>query len=169
MGPRLALRDRGARCSLLAVGIVYSVSNSDDTPTATATAAPTSSETTDPDATASDTPAEEAPATETPVEPTEEPTDDATDTSTPVRVLNSTGIAGLAASAASDLEAEGWTDITAATYEGTPVDDSVVYYKTTDDQAEATEVARILGIPTVYEAPSLVGPVSAVLAGDYGQ
>ena len=161
-------------CSLLAVGVVYYVyyAKDDAPPVATAT----DPATTAPDATATETPAAETPAAETPVEPTAEPTVDPTtepaaepaDTDTAVRVLNGTGRNGVAAGAASDLEDEGWTDITAATYEGAALDDSVVYFKTSEFEAEATEVARILGITDVLEAPSLVGPVSAVLAGDFG-
>jgi hypothetical protein len=161
-------------CSLLAVGVVYYVYYADDAPP---TATPTVEATIPPDAAATEPPVEEVPAPETPVEPTDEPTADPTtepaaepaDTDTAVRVLNGTGRNGVAAGAASDLEDEGWTDITAATYEGTPLDDSVVYFKTAESEAEAIEVARILGISDVLEAPSLVGPVSAVLAGDFGR
>jgi hypothetical protein len=160
--------------SLLAVGVVYYVYYRDEAPVADGTV------TTEPDATATEVPTED-PAVETPVEPTAEPTTEPTtdpttepaaepaDVTTAVRVLNGTGRNGVAAGAAADLEDEGWTDITAATYEGTPLDDSVVYFKTEEFEAEAREVARILEIPTVLEAPSLVGPVSAVLAGDFGR
>ncbi|MEP7764524.1 LytR C-terminal domain-containing protein [Sanguibacter sp. 25GB23B1] len=161
-------------CSLLAVGVVYYVYYVDDAPPS---ATPTTGATTAPDATATEPPADEVPVPETPVEPTEEPTVDPTtepaaepaDTDTPVRVLNGTGRNGVAAGAAGDLEDEGWTDLTAATYEGAALDNSVVYFKTAEFEAEATEVARILGISNVFEAPSLVGPVSAVLIGDFGR
>ena len=163
-------------CSLLAVGAVYVVYYADDE-RPPVTAGPTTA----PDAAATEDPAAETPATdvpveppaETPVEPTVDPTTEPAvepaDVDTAVRVLNGTGRSGVAAGAAGDLEDEGWTDITAATYEGNPVDDSVVYFKSAAFEAEATEVARILGISDVLEAPSLVGPVSAVLAGDFGR
>lgn len=158
-------------CSLLAIGVVYFVYYVDDAPPA-----PVAGSAAEPDAAATEEPATENPAGETPVEPTvepsveptAEPTAEPADTGTAVRVLNGTGRNGVAAGAAEDLEGVGWSDITADTYTGEPLDDSVVYFKTPEFEDEATEIARVLGITDVVEAPTLKGPVSAVLVGDFG-
>ena len=165
----------------LAVGLVYYYAQSPTSPlTAGSTPAPSVSsapeegtgsdtgEVTDvesPDATEPET---EPTGTETPEpEVSAEPPAAVVDTSTAVRVLNASGRQGVAGGAAEVLAGEGWTDVVADNYTGTPPSASLVYFKDSDSEAEAREVARLLGITQVLEAPNLVGPVSAVLAVSY--
>lgn len=166
----------------LAVGLVYYLAQSPTSqlnagpapaPSVSASSEPT--EGTEPDAeevTGVETPDATDPAEPTP-EPTTEPTTPveppaaAVDTATAVRVLNGTGRQGVAAGAAEILAGEGWTDVVADNYTGTRPSSSLVYFKDSDSEAEAREVAQLLGITEVIEAPNLVGPVSVVLVGSF--
>lgn len=167
----------------LAVGLVYYYSQSPTSrlnadPTPSVSAEPTApTEGTEPDAgevTGVETPDATEPTEpvepEVPVEPETpvEPPAPVADTATPVRVLNATSRQGVAAGAAETLAEAGWTDVVADNFTGTRPSGSLVYYKDADSEDEAREVAQLLGITEVLEAPNLVGPVSVVLAGSFG-
>lgn len=175
-------------CAVLAVGTVYYLAQSPTSrlntppPAATAAAEPTADAgAATPDATDAVTPDAE-PADEATTEPADEATDEATaepeepveppaevaDTTTSIRVLNATGRSGVAAGAAETLTDAGWSDVVADNFTGTEPTSSLVYFKDSTSEASAREVAQLLGITQVIEAPKLVGPVSVVLVGSFG-
>ena len=166
----------------LAIGAVYyyyarspaAPVTADPTPSVSAPADPTDG--TDPDTEAvTDGESPDAAEPEAPAEPeasaepeeTVEPPAATVDTTTPVRVLNATTRSGVAAGAANTLTAAGWTDVVADNYTGTKPSNSLVYFKNAESEASAREVAQLLGITEVLEAPNLVGPVSVVLSGSF--
>lgn len=162
----------------LAMGLVAwfaSQNSSNDNPTtppATTSQAPETE--TEPEETSSEPPAEsEEPSDdETQESPETTPTDDETtsaevDQSVAIRVLNATNRAGLAASGVNQLGAAGWTAATAANYTGGQISTSAVWFKSEDERAEAEQIASDLGISEVSLQPTLVGPVSVILAGDF--
>lgn len=163
----------------LAVGLVYYFSQSPTSPLnagATPSASGEPTESTESDAeevTDGDTPDAAEPTEPTAPETSAEPETPAAspaavvDTTMAVRVLNATNRQGVAAGAAETLADAGWTDVVADNYTGTQPSSSLVYYKDADSEAEAREVAKLLGITEVVVAPNLVGPVSAVLAGSF--
>jgi hypothetical protein len=163
-------------CAVLAVGVVYALSRNADSPlnslvSPTVSVTPTDEATTDDGTPAVDPSTEPAPV-ETTVEPPTDPTTDApvdVDTSVQVRVLNATGRAGVAGAAAEKLTQAGWTNTEAADYTGDPIDESAVFYKTAENEAQAREVARILGITGVFPVEDYRAPVTVVLSGSFGQ
>lgn len=103
-------------------------------------------------------------------EETEEPTDEPTvelDRGVAIRVLNATNTSGLAASGVERLTQAGWTAATAANYTGGAIDSTVVWYQSEDYAAEAEQIAADLGVTQTELVPSLVGPVSVILSGDF--
>lgn len=165
----------------LAVGLVYYYSQSptsrlnatpSPTPAASAPAEPTDGT----EADADEVTEEETADPEVPVEPTDEVTEPeapaappvvAADKATAVRVLNATNRQGVAAGAAETLTEAGWSDVVADNFSGAAPSTSLVYFKSSESEAEAREVAQLLGITEVIEAPKLVGPVSVVLVGSF--
>lgn len=93
---------------------------------------------------------------------TEEPVQEI-DTSIAVRVVNGSGISGLAASVAGDLEDAGWTSVSAANLESTRPAANVVYYQQEQYRLAAESIAQQIGISDVVEVSELSGPVSVVL------
>lgn len=166
-------------CAALAVAAVYVLARTPGSPLDQSSATPsaTAEVTEDPAAEATDPAAEdtdaaadpeapadpETPEPETPVEP-EAPV---ADTSVAVRVLNGTGRAGAAATAADTLTSAGWTDVSADNYTGDRLNASVVWYQTEDLADEAQALAGLLGIPAeqVSLVPELRGPLSVIIAG----
>lgn len=107
-------------------------------------------------------------------EPTDEPTDEETpeqspelDQAVPIRVLNSTNVSGLAASAAQSLVADGWTGAEAANFTGTPPSVTSVWYQSEEYADEAEAIAESLGVQGATLVESLRGPVSVILRPDY--
>ncbi|WP_342022804.1 LytR C-terminal domain-containing protein [Arthrobacter citreus] len=101
-------------------------------------------------------PAEAAPS-ETP-EPSEtpapEPTPEAVaDRTQPVVVLNASGIGGLGANVSARIAGDGWSTAQVANWGGTPLQTSVIFYNGPEQLANAQELSRILGIPTLSESP----------------
>ncbi|MFN8075410.1 MAG: LytR C-terminal domain-containing protein [Kineosporiaceae bacterium] len=132
----------------------------------TSAAAPTPTET------AASTPE----ATPTPEESSPEPSpsesaSDEVDLSVKFTVLNDTDTAGLAKKAAGVLKDAGWTatPVTGNTSPKGRYDTSVVYYKTAEDQAAATQIAADLGIRDVSQSAtkSKSSPVTVILGKDY--
>lgn len=159
-----------------AVGLVAwfasqnSSNNNPTTPPATTSQAPEPTEST-PEETSAE-PSEEPSDEETDESPDETPTDDETpstelDRAVAIRVLNATSRAGLAATGVNQLTAAGWTAATAANYTGGEISASAVWFKSEDERAEAEQIASDMGISEVSLQPTLVGPVSVILAGDF--
>lgn len=138
---------------------------------ATASAEPTepsAEETPEPEETAvEETPVEEAPTPEpTPEEtPTPEPTDLARDSA--VFLLNGTGVTGLAAEAASLLEADGFSSVSASNYSRSAPSVSTVYYNNADLLPTAEQVGAVLGIGNLVELASATDSIAVVLRGDF--
>ncbi|WP_129338651.1 LytR C-terminal domain-containing protein [Cellulomonas endophytica] len=126
---------------------------------------PAAGPTTDPAATA---PAPEASAA--PPEPTPTPTPTPTpepDLATPVVVLNATGISGLAAGVADDLEDAGFSDVSADNRSRGGLTQSTVFYAAEDQAATAALVAGTLGLTAVTLSPDDArGGVAVVLLSD---
>nr|WP_051162749.1 LytR C-terminal domain-containing protein [Nocardia transvalensis] len=69
------------------------------------------------------------------------------DKSVPVRVLNNSTVAGLAAKTAGDLTAEGWTVAETGNYPGGVIPKTTVYYgNSPGEQAAARAIADELGV-----------------------
>ncbi|WP_435737010.1 LytR C-terminal domain-containing protein [Cellulosimicrobium sp. PMB13] len=148
--------------------------------------APPQAESTDPPAASTETPgdaATETPAeTEEPPAETEEPPVEETpaapdldalmaaaDPSAYVRVLNASGLQGMAAQGAEALEARGFTEVEAADYEGSPDDVAVTtvwYAENRSDTAAA--VAAALGVPAenVVQQPLRSGDVVVIVKSE---
>ncbi|WP_028479407.1 LytR C-terminal domain-containing protein [Nocardia sp. CNY236] len=91
------------------------------------------------------------------------PTTSAVLDSVPVRVLNNSLIAGLAARTASQLSARGWTIVETGNYAGANIPETTVFYGTSpDDQAAAQAIARELGAAVAPKSSSIAGPDSGV-------
>lgn len=129
-----------------------------------AASAPTSSA---PEATAgeSEAPAE-TPATEEPPAVEEPPAPDLT---VPVRVLNAANISGLAGGAAEQLEAAGFTAVTAGNGNAGGSTASTVFYANADLAVTAQQVASTLGITNVVESADVAdaGDVVVLLLSDF--
>lgn len=64
-----------------------------------------------------------------------------------VRVLNGTGVAGLAAGTAEQVAAGGWQVIETGNYSGPAVGSTTVFYDSdSDQQAQADQIAEALGV-----------------------
>jgi hypothetical protein len=90
------------------------------------------------------------------------------DLGTPVLVLNSTSVAGLASEAAADLEDAGWTAVSSGNYTGGTLAGSTVRYASADLEASARAVATELGIAAVELDDSDAGDgIEVVLELDF--
>jgi hypothetical protein len=100
-----------------------------------------------------------------PTKTTPKPTADRT---TPVKVLNSTGRAGLAAEAAGMLRTAGWDVKSTGNYQSGAVP-TTVFYGSADLIATAKEVADDLGGPVEVTESAALGAktVTVVLGADY--
>lgn len=155
--------------AVLAWGIVwwFASQSPDSEPTASPTVTQEQTDETEGEATEEPTDEETDEATD---EATDEPTDEPTvelDRGVAIRVLNATSTSGLAASGVERLTQAGWTAATAANYTGGAIDSTVVWYQSEDYAAEAEQIAADLGVTQTELVPSLVGPVSVILAGDF--
>lgn len=81
----------------------------------------------------------------------------------PVNVLNGSGQDGLASAAAGRLLTDGWNVGMVGNWTGQPVQGSIVFYNGTDQEANAEELARVLGISTVLVSPEVSPNVTVVL------
>lgn len=135
----------------------------DDTaPAAAATSAPATT------APGEDAPAEEQPAEEEQPPATEEPAPTA-DLTTPVRVLNASGVSGLAAGAAEDLETAGFTSVSPGNGNAGGLAQTTVFYANADLAVTAQQVATTLGIANVVESADVAsaGDVVVLLVADF--
>lgn len=111
----------------------------------------------------------EEPSDEPSEEPEPEPEPPPLDLARPVQVLNATSVAGLAARAAEQVEAAGFTDVTPDNYSGT-ANASAVFYPLETDVTTAQAVADALGITLVTLAPDRAPDgIVAVLAADFAE
>ncbi len=127
-------------------------------------------ETTEPPAETEEPPAEEeAPAEETPEAPDVDALLAAADPGAYVRVLNASGLTGMAATGKDALDARGFTQVEAADYEGSPDDVAVTTVWYGENRAEtAAAVAAVLGIPeeNVSQQPLRSGDVVVIIKSE---
>ena len=162
---------------LLAFGVVQLWSqeagpNSDPSPTARAddSAADGSGDGSgeDPSDGATDETGEDAEESESAEEETT-PEDDL-DRDLGVWVLNGSATVGLAGEAASQLEADDWTNIDTADYSNELPTESAIFYTTADMAEEAESIGETLGISVLYEdAAAASNGVVIVLRSDFEQ
>ncbi len=113
-------------------------------------------------------PTDAAPAPTPSASATEEPPAPEPDLGTPVVVLNSTSVAGLASEAAEELTDAGWTAVRSGNFPGGTLPGSTVRYAAVDLEASARAVADALGIATVELAESdATDGIEVVLELDY--
>lgn len=162
-------------CAALAAGLVTwftaqgrpKVPGTTPAPTTVSTTSTTTGTPTDPTTTPEES---EQPTTDEPTdEPTDAPTDEPSaaeiDRSTAIRVLNATSTQGLAAGRVSTLKNAGWTNVVGENFpsgQSKPATTSV-WYRAAENEDEAKQVAKDLGIDTVTLVESLRGAVSVVL------
>jgi hypothetical protein len=91
------------------------------------------------------------------------PADGAVDKSQVLNVLNSTGVPGLASTAAGRLAAEGWSATVPGNWAGTPLETSVVFYNSEAQRPSAEAVGSALGITAVQETAEVSPAVTVVL------
>jgi hypothetical protein len=80
-----------------------------------------------------------------------------------LNVLNSTGVPGLASTAAGRLADAGWTATVPGNWAGTPLEASVVFYNSEAQRPSAEAVGSALGIPAVQQAADVSPAVTVVL------
>jgi len=150
-----------------------------------ATDNPPQAQSTDPAPEESETPpaeeTEEPPADEPPAQEEEPPADEtpetpdlaslmaAADPSAYVRVLNASGIGGEAGKGRDALSGQGFTNVEAADYEGSPDDVSATTVWYAEDRSDsAAAVAAILGIPAeqVSQQPLRSGDVVVIVKSE---
>jgi LytR cell envelope-related transcriptional attenuator len=113
-------------------------------------------------------PAGTAPAPTPSAPASEEPPAPEPDLGTPVVVLNSTSVAGLASEAAEELADAGWTAVRSGNFPGGTLPESTVRYAAADLEPSARAVADALGIATVELAGSdATDGIEVVLELDY--
>jgi len=116
---------------------------------------PTGAEPTGPEATGTPGPTTGAPLAEP-------------DLATPVIVLNSTSVSGLASEAAAELEDAGWTAVRSGNFPGGTLPESTVRYASADLEPSARAVADALGIAAVELAdPDATDSIEVVLEADF--
>ncbi|MGW6725236.1 LytR C-terminal domain-containing protein [Nocardia sp. NPDC055029] len=131
--------------------------------TTSATAAPTTTAvapttTTAPTTTA---PTTTAPTTTAPAAPAA-----TVDQSVPVRVLNNSLVAGLAARTASELTSAGWSNVSTGNYNGENLTTTTVFYGSgAGDKAAATEIAAEIGGTVAAKSGDTSPGVVVVLTG----
>lgn len=97
-------------------------------------------------------------------------TEDDLDRDLGVWVLNGSPTVGLAGEAASQLEADDWTNIDTADYSNELPTESAIFYTTADMAEEAEAIGEALGISVLYEDPDAASNgVVIVLRADFEQ
>ncbi|MGL4173901.1 MAG: LytR C-terminal domain-containing protein [Actinomycetota bacterium] len=88
------------------------------------------------------------------------------DQKTPILVLNSTTVNGLAKRAATALESQGWAIKDTDNYLGDPLEGTTILYFSADQKVTAEALAKDLGGAVVQES-SKVEVLTAVVGADY--
>jgi cytoskeletal protein RodZ len=113
-------------------------------------------------AVASSAPATSA-AAETSAAPTTTTAAPGVDKSSPVSVLNASGVVGLAAKYAATVTADGWTVNQTANWAGAAQPSSVIFYNGATQKANAEELGTLLGITRMVDTTELQVPLAVVL------
>jgi hypothetical protein len=90
----------------------------------------------------------------------------------PIRVYNNGTVTGLAAEAAADFRADGWTVITVGNYSQGIIPTSTVYFRPgTDEEAAAQELGRKFNLRVEPRFPGIVDSTAGlvvIVTNDYG-
>lgn len=85
------------------------------------------------------------------------------DKSTPVSVLNASGVAGLAAKYAATLTAAGWSVSQTANWAGAAQPSSVIFYNGAAQKGNADALGSLLGITRLIDTAELQVPLAVVI------
>jgi cytoskeletal protein RodZ len=137
---------------------------------ASATPTPSANGTSSAGASASaSTSASEKPASPSAVEPATSETiaPAALDKSQPVDVFNGTLTSGLAGRVGAKVESDGWVLGEVANWQGSPQQQSVIFYSDAAHRANAEALSALLNIPTLVESADFPTSVVVVLGPGY--
>ncbi|HEY8294572.1 MAG TPA: LytR C-terminal domain-containing protein [Micrococcaceae bacterium] len=87
----------------------------------------------------------------------------AVDKSTPVSVLNASGVAGLAAKYAATVTAAGWSVSQTANWAGAAQPSSVIFYNGAAQKGNADALGSLLGITRLIDTAELQVPLAVVV------
>jgi cytoskeletal protein RodZ len=91
----------------------------------------------------------------------------AVDKSQPVAVFNGTLTAGLAGRVGATVQSDGWVLGEVANWQGSPQQQSVIFYSDAAHRANAEALGALLNIPTLVESADFPTPVAVVLGPGY--
>lgn len=91
----------------------------------------------------------------------------AVDKSQPVSIFNGTLTSGLAGRVGATVQSDGWVLGKVANWQGSPQQQSVIFYSDADHRANAEALGALLNIPTLVESAEFQTPVAVVLGPGY--
>jgi len=91
----------------------------------------------------------------------------AVDKSQPVAIFNGTLTSGLAGRVGATVQSDGWVLGEVANWQGSPQQQSVIFYSDAAHRANAEALSALLNIPTLVESPDFPTSVAVVLGPDY--
>ena len=130
-------------------------------PSADATSGATALESPSPSASDAASPSAVQPATSETISPA------AVDKSQPVAVFNGTLTSGLAGRVGATIQSDGWVLGEVANWQGSPQQQSVIFYSDAAHRANAEALSALLNIPTLVESADFPTPVAVVLGPGY--
>jgi hypothetical protein len=158
--PQLGFQPVLASPSAAAAGTSTSASPT-ATPSAEATSGATALESPSPSASDAASPSAVQPATSETISPA------AVDKSQPVAVFNGTLTSGLAGRVGATIQTDGWVLGEVANWQGSPQQQSVIFYSDAAHRANAEALSALLNIPTLVESADFPTPVAVVLGPGY--
>ena len=91
----------------------------------------------------------------------------AVDKSQPVTIFNGTLTSGLAGRVGATVQSDGWTLGEVANWQGSPQQQSVIFYGDASQRANAEALSALLNIPTLVESADFPTSVTVVLGPGY--
>ena len=91
----------------------------------------------------------------------------AVDKSQPVAIFNGTLTSGLAGRVGATVQSDGWTLGEVANWQGSPQQQSVIFYGDASQRANAEALSALLNIPTLVESADFPTSVTVVLGPGY--
>jgi cytoskeletal protein RodZ len=136
---------------------------------ASPTAAPSASATSSAARSASPSSSASEPASPSAVEPatSETTAPEAVDKSQPVAIFNGTLTSGLAGRVGATVQSDGWVLGEVANWQGSPQQQSVIFYSDAAHRANAEALSALLNIPTLVESADFPTSVVVVLGPGY--
>jgi hypothetical protein len=89
------------------------------------------------------------------------------DKSQPVAVFNGTVTSGLAGRVGATVQSDGWVLGEVANWQGSPQQQSVIFYSDAAHRANAEALGALLNIPTLVESADFPTSVAVVLGPGY--